>query len=124
IILLIILSCAPKVLAAAVFPQTLQDLINAINAFNEGTQDVVIDLSMGTPFLIDSPDNGLNALPVITNNTNVLLIQNGTLQRTAVAPNYFRFFEIADGAQLSLNNVMLLNGDLDSNAIEFGGAIL
>lgn len=113
-----------KLFATPVFPITTQDLIDAIDAFNSGTQDVIIDLSAGQPFSLLMPDNGFNGLPVITNTTNKLLIQNGLIQRTAVDPIFFRFFEIDPGANLSLSDVTLINGDTDSNPIQPGGAIL
>ncbi len=111
----------PNLHAAIFTPVTNTDLINAINTANTNDQNDVIDLSGGSPFTLTAADNGVNGLPVILADGNhTLLFENGIIQRTSA--DLFRFIEIDTGAEVSLSNVTLQNGD--AGASDNGGAIL
>lgn len=64
------------------------------------------------------PDNNLNTLPVITGDITIEGNEATLTRNPSAAP--FRFFEIAPGGSLTLNNLTLSNGEVDAQ----GGAIL
>src|SRR5579864_1975236 len=92
----------------------IQDAVNA-----GGTQ--TIDLTSACTYTLTTVNNvsGLdaNGLPLITNSVNLTINGNGaTITRSAATSidvptgPAFRFFEIARGAALTLNNLSLTNG--------------
>jgi autotransporter family porin len=69
---------------------------------------------------LTSADNGLNALPIITG-TITIIGNSATLTRDSAAPQ-FRFLEVAAGGILTLNDLTLTNGRVET-ADSDGGAI-
>jgi hypothetical protein len=84
-----------------------------------------INFPTGTYTLTDVDNTtttyGANGLPVIAANDNLTIVGNGdTIARsTATGTPTFRFFEVASGASLTMQNVSLQGG----SAIHNGGAI-
>jgi hypothetical protein len=96
---------------------TVSDLIADINAANAAGGSNTITLAPKTIFTLTQVNNttpyGSNGLPVIAANDNVTIVGNGdTIQRN-IHSAAFRFFEVAGGASLALNDVKLQNGSAD-----------
>lgn len=121
------LSNLAGVCGAFAFPYTLAgsdntarvaELRQAIECANVNTTDDAIDLGGHTLAFSDAPyanADGATALPRVA---GVLLLRNGTLERSGALP--FRFVETAAGSDLTLRGVHLRNG----RAATDGGAIL
>lgn len=104
-------------------------LIACINAANAAASDTIIDLGNATYILTGAPlyiADGPNGLPDITNTTNTITIENGSIERSSVllTPN-FRILHIASGAKLKLSKVTIENGNISSvsPALDNGGGI-
>jgi hypothetical protein len=100
-------------------------LIAAINAANRKGGGV-INLAAGCVYKLTVADNetdGGNGLPVVA--SSILLNGNGSTVRDAAAENSFRILEIAEGANLTVNNLVLTGGSPaeDSNNVVRGGGI-
>ena len=86
--------------------------INAANASGGGT----IVLAWGCTYVLSTPDNGENGLPVVV--TPIAVFGNGA---TITGSGAVRIFEVdGPGGNLSLRNVTLTGGSVP----DFGGAIL
>jgi hypothetical protein len=94
---------------------TVSDLIADINAANAagGTNTITLSAPTNNPYVLTAVDNtadGATGLPVIAKKNNLTIIANGdTIEREMSAP-YFRLFDVAGGASLTLENVTLQNG--------------
>jgi hypothetical protein len=136
-------------LTAAIYrPLDSAALIADIDTANTTIDDDIIDLQGDTFVYTISCDaipdphcttiNGLNALPPIANATGLaggagkLSIINGSIERhnmsnPAVPPTNFRFIEVQQGADLSLLNITLDFGYIDTGVTDTlvgnGGAI-
>jgi hypothetical protein len=111
---------------------TVSQLIADINYANSAGGAITINLAPGTTFGLTSANNstdGGNGLPVIggTKAVDLTIIGNGdTIERIAVISRYytiknpFRLFDVAPGASLTLDQVILQGGWLSVS----GGAIL
>ncbi|MFE3451731.1 hypothetical protein ACFXJ8_22685 [Nonomuraea sp. NPDC059194] len=78
-----------------------------------------LDLSRKCVYTLTAAHDGVNGLPVITNNVTI----NGnfaTIERQSA--DLFRLFEVAPGARLTLRGITLRKGDLNASAD--GGAVL
>jgi hypothetical protein len=87
---------------------TTTGLISAIKSANTAGGSTTITLASNTTFDFTSPYNSSqNALPVITGN---ITIQGSgdIIERTGTTP--FRFFDVASGGSLTLQNVTLTGG--------------
>jgi hypothetical protein len=129
-------------------PTNSTELINDIDLANTTVDDDIIDLNGKTFVYTISCDaipdancttiNGLNALPPIQNATELgggagkLSIINGSIERhnisnPSVPPTNFRFLEIQPGGDLTLLNITLNFGYIDTGVIDIyignGGAI-
>jgi len=108
-------------------------LIDAINAANSdaasgscpagsGTDSITLlqDVTLSVVDNADYNNTGANGLPQIS---SAISIEGGghTISRTASAPA-FRFFFVADGGNLTLNNLTLTNGDVTPSNRK-GGAL-
>jgi hypothetical protein len=101
-------------------------LVNAIVNANKAGGATTITLASGATFdfsAINNTTNGGNALPVIT--ANITIVGNGDIigrQKGFLEP--FRFFDVASGGSLSLENLTLQGGlaEGQGTAAE-GGAI-
>ena len=96
------------------------ELITAINNANANNEDDVITLTAN--ITLTAVDNGSNGLPVVlADGSHSLTIEGDgfTLARDGAAAN-FRFFEVDTGADLTLNNLTLSNGN--SGTLQ-GGAV-
>ena len=102
---------------------TVSDLIADINAANTAGGSNTITLAPKTTFALtqvnNTTANGSNGLPVIALNDNLTIVGNGDkIERSNTAP-VFRFFEVASGATLTLNDMTLHGG----SATNGGGGI-
>jgi hypothetical protein len=93
---------------------TVSDLIADINAANAAGGSNTITLAPKTTFTLTQVNNttseGSNGLPVIAANDNLTIVGNGdTIQRNSTSAA-FRFFEVAGGASLALNDMKLKYG--------------
>jgi hypothetical protein len=112
-----------RALLAAFAPMTNEQLIEDITTANGNGESDTIDLG-GSTFTLSSVDNdedrGANGLPIISpDGGNSLTIENGTIERDDIDSPAFRIIEIALGADLTIDNVTIRNGDSD----RFGGGI-
>src|SRR5579883_1063685 len=105
-------------------PATTSDLIAAIKSANTSSTPTTITLQAGAIFNFTSADNfidGPNALPVITGNITIVG-NNDIIARTSSTAD--RFFNVASGGSLTLQNLTLQGGKAQGigTAAE-GGAI-
>ncbi len=108
---------------------TTDGLIAAINTANTAGGATTITLQAGTEFnftMANNSTHGSNALPVINvanNNTQITIIGNGdVIERTG--SNASRFFDVASGGSLNLQNLILAGGRAQgTGAAAEGGAI-
>jgi hypothetical protein len=102
-------------------PATPGDLVAAIISANSSGTPTTITLAASTTFNFTSADNGANALPVITG--NITIVGNGdTIQRTGAMA--FRFFDVASGGSLTLEDLTLMGGLAQgTGAAAEGGAV-
>ncbi len=111
--------------AASFSVSNATELVNAINTANaNGTADTITLTSNITLIAVNNITTGENGLPIIQpDGGNALTIDgNGyTLARSSAVgiPN-FRFIEVANGANLTLQNITLFNG---SPLGDYGGAV-
>lgn len=115
----------PAPVGGIYYPTTEVDLIDCVLDFNAGLADYIIDLShkgsvfsYGTGAYVGFAGN--DALPPISNITNALTIQNGTIERTLPNVLSFRLLEVNPIARLRLEHVTIQNG----NTTNIGGGIL
>jgi hypothetical protein len=124
----------PRRLFASFTAASVTELISDINAANAAGGSNAITLSAGSTFDVNAADNstdGPNGLPVVVAGDELTIIGNGdAIQRskTRTTP-VFRFFEVAPGGTLSLNNLTLSGGfatyfTIPSEPQVAGGAIL
>jgi hypothetical protein len=103
---------------------SVNDLIADITAANNQGGSNTITLAPGTTFTLIKVDNttdGATGLPVIANNDDLTIIgNNDTIQRsTAAGTPAFRLLDVADGANLELQDLTLQGGFCH----DWGGAI-
>src|SRR5580698_1882614 len=100
------------------FPLTTTDLINDITTSNTNCESDIIYLG-GLTFTLTAVNNtganGANGLPVILADTcsgvsYTLTIQGGNITRSSSA-TAFRIIEVSSGASLSLDAVIISNGN-------------
>src|SRR5438132_10673030 len=101
---------------------SVSDLIADINAANLAGGSNTIALVAGNPFSLTAVNNttdGATGLPVIAANDNLTILGNGdTIERnTASGTPAFRLFDVAAGAALTLQSLMLQGG------LAFGGGV-
>ncbi|MCA1686329.1 MAG: hypothetical protein LC745_10200, partial [Planctomycetia bacterium] len=98
---------------------SVAELIADINAANAAGGSNTITLAPGKTFTLTAADNtnvlgygDANGLPVIAANDNLTIVGNGdTIERsTATETPWFRLFEVASGASLSLAGLTLQGG--------------
>jgi hypothetical protein len=94
---------------------SVSELVADINAANLSGGDNTIVLAAQTTFTLTAADNttdGANGLPVIAARDSLTIVGNGdTIQRsTAAGTPAFRFFDVAAGGSLTLQNLTLQNG--------------
>jgi len=95
--------------AATFTPANVAQLIADINTANANGADDVIDLG-GLSLTLTVANNGSNGLPVLTSDGgHTLTIQNGTIERDAMAPA-FRILEVAADASVTLTSMTIRNG--------------
>jgi hypothetical protein len=99
---------------------SVTDLIADINAANAAGGSNTITLVAGTTFTLTAVNNttdGPTGLPVIAANDNLTILGNGdTIERKASGSTpAFRLLDVAAGATLTLENLMLQGG------LAFGG---
>ncbi len=101
-----------------VYASSVQQIIDAINS----PTTTEISLAPGT-YEISAAYSGLSAFPLITGGRKLIVFgNNAAIVRNSGASN-FRFFELQN-AQLTLNNLTLRNGKLETTSSEIdGGAI-
>jgi hypothetical protein len=115
-------------LLATFGPASVAELITAINTANSNNAVDTIDLGGGTFTLTveDNATNGDNGLPsILADSGNALTIQNGTIQRaTAGGTPEFRILYVSAEADLTLDNVTIINGAAAGAGIgKYGGGI-
>jgi hypothetical protein len=95
----------------------VSDLIYDINYANAhpGSNTIALTAPTTSPYVltaVNNPTDGGNGLPVIAANDNLTIQGNGdTIARsTALGTDYFRLFDVAPGASLTLANVTLQGG--------------
>jgi hypothetical protein len=109
---------------------TVSDLIADINAANQAGGSNTIVLAANTRFVLtgaDNTTNGPNGLPVIAVNDNLTIAgQGGDIISPLTAGGfyygYFRCFDVANGAVLTLSNLTL--SDFDPLYEGFGGGAI
>jgi hypothetical protein len=97
----------------------VSDLMADINAANQAGGTNTITLAANTRFVLTTTDNttnGANGLPVIAANDNLTIVgQGGDIispeDANGVLYGYFRFFDTAVGATLTLSNLTLSNAE-------------
>jgi hypothetical protein len=109
---------------------TISELIADINAANALGGSNTISLVSGNTFTLTAAQNTTdvgNGLPVIAANDNLTIQGDGdTIARsTASGTPAFRFFDVAPGAALTLENLTLSNGLVigGTGMTAYGGAI-
>ena len=110
---------------------SVADLIAAINAANRAGGANTITLARGATFTLTAVNNtadGPTGLPVIAAKDNLTILGNGaTLARsTAAGTPPFRLFYVAAGANLTLQDLTLVNGLVigDTGKDAYGGAVV
>src|SRR5262245_13220190 len=107
---------------------TVADLIADINAANQSTEADTITLAPGSTFTmtaVNNTDHGSTGLPVIAaGGGGLTIIGNGDVieRSTAAGTPWFRLFDVAAGASLTLQN-LTLQGGLVFGWVAQGGAI-
>jgi hypothetical protein len=94
---------------------TVSDLIADINAANNSGGANTIALAANSTFELTKVDNkidGPTGLPVISAGNNLTIAGNGAIieRSTVLGTAYFRLFDVASGAALTLQNLTLQNG--------------
>jgi hypothetical protein len=94
---------------------TVSDLIADINAANRSGGANTIVLAANSTFELTKVDNkidGPTGLPVISAGNNLTIAGNGAIiERSTVSRTaFFRLFDVASGAALTLQNLTLQNG--------------
>jgi hypothetical protein len=104
-------------------------LVADINTANEhgGANTITLTAKLTSPYVLtaqNNNNNGANGLPVITANDELTIVGNGdAIERsTALNTPFFRLFDVAAGASLTLQNMTLENGKTGGAAAQ-GGAI-
>ena len=110
---------------------SIPELVGAINAANRAGGANTIILARGKTFTLTAVNNtthGPTGLPVIAANNNLTILGNGaTLARsTAAGTPPFRLFYVAAGANLTLQDLTLVNGLVigDTGKDAYGGAVV
>jgi hypothetical protein len=110
-------------LPASYTAASVPDLIADINASNQagGANTITLTASI-TLTAADNLTDGANGLPVIAANDNLSIAGNSNFiaRSTATGTPFFRLFDVAAGAALTLQNLTLQGGDV----LGTGGAIL
>lgn len=100
------------------------ELISAINAANTARQGTITIPSNCTISLtsayVEATTRGPNGLPIIRENITITGGTNSIIERAVGSPA-FRILEVACGGRLTLQNVIVQNGDSGANT---GGAVL
>jgi hypothetical protein len=126
-----------RMLPSTYYAATASDLINDINAANKagGANTIVLTAPTTSPYVltvVNNTTNGKNGLPVISGGgknvaaDNLTILGNGdTIERgQGTTPAFFRLFDVASGASLTLLNLTLQNGFAGGyGAAADGGAI-
>jgi hypothetical protein len=107
---------------------SVTDLIQDINLANASVGSNTIALAASTTFTLTAVNNstdGPTGLPVIAAGHNLTITGNGdTIARsTASGTPYFRLFDVAGGASLTLSSLTLQGGLASSDSSSAGGAI-
>lgn len=107
----------------------VSELIADINAANLAGGSNTISLKAGKTFTLTAVDNttdGATGLPVIVANDDLTIVGNGdTIKRRAWNTDFFRLFDVAAGASLTLKDLTLQGGvaALGRGVSAVGGAI-
>ena len=110
--------CEERALLASYTAASVSDLINDINAANAAGGANTITLATQTTFTLtqanNTSDGAPTGLPVIAAGNNLTIFgNNDTIQRSSVIGTpYFRLFDVASGASLTLENMTLQFGDI------------
>ena len=131
-LILISSACSPRTIDVGCF---VNELVDAINTANASPNPDTIELEADCVYLFRDVDNytdrqgtpteedGGNALPVIyttiTINGNDARFMRDIVQGTPE----FRFFKIITDGDLTLNDISMENGEVQSYMYNFGGAI-
>ena len=107
---------------------TVAALISDISAANNagGSNTITLTAPTYTLSTVDNSTDGPTGLPVIAAGDNLTIDGNGALlmRSTATGTPAFRFFDVAGGASLTLNNLILENGlAIGAGVAAEGGAI-
>ncbi|MCB9438431.1 MAG: hypothetical protein H6673_15755 [Anaerolineales bacterium] len=97
---------------------TVEDISTLIQSANSQGTPTSICLPLSASEILTTASNGENGLPIITG--DIIIEGNGATLTRDEAADLFRFFEVAPGGLLTLNNLTLSNGEVDAQ----GGAIL
>jgi hypothetical protein len=114
--------------SAAIFnPNDVASLIAAINTSNTNGEDDTIELTTNGTYTLTAVNNGSNGLPVILSDSAHTLVIHGngaTLQRsTAGGTPAFRIFQIGAGADVTIDLLTIMNGNLNVLGDSFGAGI-
>jgi Calx-beta domain len=105
---------------------TVSQLIADINAANSAGGDFTVNLTPGATFDLTSVNNtidGGNALPLVggASAVSLAIVGNGdTIERvspTSTSSNHFHLFDVAAGASLTLDNVLLREKGLNYHSV-------
>jgi hypothetical protein len=127
-LLALALTLAPGAHAATItVPCDVNALINAITTANTNAGADTLELAANCTYTLTSVNNtdplGDNGLPKITSEITINA-RGATIQRNNASAPDFRFFQVASGATLRLNDLTLRYGRLITNPKIDGGAIL
>jgi len=119
---------APVAHAATItVPCDVNALINAITTANTNAGADTLELAASCTYTLTSVNNtdplGDNGLPQITSEITINA-RGATIQRNNASAPDFRFFQVASGATLRLNDLTLRYGRVITNPKIDGGAIL
>ena len=95
---------------------SVSDLIADINAANAagGVNTIALTAPTTSPYALTATNNtnGATGLPVVAANDNLTIVGNGdAIERSTVSGTpYFRLFDVAAGASLTLGNLTLKGG--------------
>jgi predicted outer membrane repeat protein len=102
-------------------------LKTAINTSNTNNQDDTIELAAGGTYTLTVRDNQINGLPHISPDGGKKLTIHGngaTVQRSNAGGTLtFRIFYIDSGADATISNLSIVNGNIVAQGGSFGGAI-
>src|SRR6516164_8671425 len=121
--------CEDRALLASYTAASASDLINDINTANAAGGANTITLATQTTFTLtqanNTSDGAPTGLPVIAAGNNLTIVgNNDTIQRSSVIGTpYFRLFDVASGASLTLENMTLQFGDISGVGGHNGGEI-